>query len=179
MHPDLESLDRELAALGERVDRTFGGLDDATLRRRPSPDQWSPSECLMHLVLTTNPYLAKLDRLYQAAPTGVAVRRFRLGFVGWIMAKSMEPPVRARFKTMPSFVPDADKPAAEVLAAFRSSQAELRKRIQAAEGLDLNRLMVSSPFNAKIRYNVYAAFRILAAHQRRHLWQADRALSSA
>ena len=30
-----------------------------------------------------------------------------------------------------------------------------------------------SPFNSKLHYNLYSAFRIITAHQRRHLWQAQ------
>jgi len=33
---------------------------------------------------------------------------------------------------------------------------------------------VTSPFNARVRYNLYACFTILPRHQHRHLWQAER-----
>jgi hypothetical protein len=35
-----------------------------------------------------------------------------------------------------------------------------------------------SPFNAHVKYNVYAAFCVLLAHEQRHLWQAERALAA-
>jgi len=34
--------------------------------------------------------------------------------------------------------------------------------------------MVQSSFNPRIHYNLLSFFAILAAHQRRHLWQAER-----
>ena len=43
------------------------------------------------------------------------------------------------------------------------------------KGRDLNRLKIVSPFGARLSYNVYSAFRVLAAHERRHVWQAERA----
>lgn len=40
-------------------------------------------------------------------------------------------------------------------------------------------LKVPSPVSRHVRYNVHSAFLILAAHQRRHLWQARRAAERA
>jgi len=38
----------------------------------------------------------------------------------------------------------------------------------------LSQVRVTSPFNARVRYNLYACFTILPRHQHRHLWQAER-----
>jgi hypothetical protein len=37
---------------------------------------------------------------------------------------------------------------------------------------------MASPFDPRIRYNVYAALRVISAHQRLHLAQAERAMRS-
>jgi hypothetical protein len=37
---------------------------------------------------------------------------------------------------------------------------------------------VQSPVYARLRYNVYGALRMLAAHERRHLWQIERILKT-
>jgi hypothetical protein len=37
---------------------------------------------------------------------------------------------------------------------------------------------IPSPFNARLKYNVLAAFRILETHERRHLRQAEAAVSN-
>jgi len=39
-------------------------------------------------------------------------------------------------------------------------------------------LRIRSPFDARIRYSAWSALRILPAHQRRHLWLAERELVS-
>ena len=58
-----------------------------------------------------------------------------------------------------------------------SNQAERSfSGITRAEAVPLNRVMLTSPFNERLKYNAYAALRVLAAHQRRHIWQAERAL---
>jgi hypothetical protein len=47
-----------------------------------------------------------------------------------------------------------------------------------ANGLAIDRLRIASPFARQIRYSVYSAFRLIAVHQRRHLWQAEQVARS-
>jgi hypothetical protein len=56
--------------------------------------------------------------------------------------------------------------------AFLSTQGELLALVEQSVGLDLAGRKVPSPVTRYVRYNVCAAFHILTAHQRRHLWQA-------
>jgi hypothetical protein len=39
--------------------------------------------------------------------------------------------------------------------------------------LPLHRVRITSPFNSKLRYNVYAALVLLPRHQERHINQAE------
>jgi hypothetical protein len=47
--------------------------------------------------------------------------------------------------------------------------------VEQSVGLDLAARKVPSPASRYVKYNVYSAFRIVTAHERRHLWQARRA----
>ena len=47
-----------------------------------------------------------------------------------------------------------------------------------AKGVDLGRARVRSPFFRLLRTSADESFRILLAHNRRHLWQARRALEA-
>jgi len=55
-----------------------------------------------------------------------------------------------------------------------ASQDRVQDLMGRSEGKPLDRARIISPFNASVRYSAYSALRILAAHQRRHLWQATR-----
>ena len=44
-----------------------------------------------------------------------------------------------------------------------------------ADGLPLDRILVESPFDARVRYNLYSALVMLPRHQHRHLDQAEAA----
>jgi hypothetical protein len=48
------------------------------------------------------------------------------------------------------------------------------KRLEAANGLDLGRVKFVSPLASVLKMNLLAPFAVIAAHQRRHLWQGWR-----
>jgi hypothetical protein len=70
------------------------------------------------------------------------------------------------------------EPLEDVLPEFRRQQSRLVAALRSAEGVDLSARKVVSPFNSRVRYNAYAMFEILETHERRHLWQAEHAVSS-
>lgn len=45
------------------------------------------------------------------------------------------------------------------------------ERVEAANGLDLERARVTSPLTKFIRMSLLAFFCVFTGHQRRHLWQ--------
>ncbi len=76
-------------------------------------------------------------------------------------------------KTAGEFAPAAVEPMYETLERFDYLQQELQVRIDRSAGLAVDRIRLASPFDARIKYNLYAAFCLIASHQRRHLWQAE------
>lgn len=53
---------------------------------------------------------------------------------------------------------------------------QIATQFRSADGLALDQIQIHSPFAEKMKYNLYSALVIITAHNRRHLWQADRAL---
>jgi hypothetical protein len=64
------------------------------------------------------------------------------------------------------------------MAEFDRLQEEQIAFVRQADGLPLGRVKIISPFNARLRYNLFACFSILPRHQHRHLRQAERAWQS-
>jgi hypothetical protein len=62
-----------------------------------------------------------------------------------------------------------------VLQEFERLHNELIDLLQASAGKAIDQQKMKSPF-ANMHYNAYSAFRIIAAHDRRHLWQAQKAV---
>jgi hypothetical protein len=164
------ALDR-LRALRDRVP----GSQWAT---RPGPDRWSIGECVAHLNLTSTAFLplvrAGLDEARRSGHAAPA--RYRRDLFGWLLWRSMGPPVKRKFKTTAPFVPRSDRTSADLVSEFERLQAEQRALATEADGLPIDRVKIASPFNPRLRYNLFSALAILPRHQHRHLWQAEQNL---
>ena len=151
-----------------------GALSEQQFNWRPAPEKWSIGQCLAHLV-TTDTALPAIDRAIADARTRgwLAPGPFRYGWFTRWMIGSMEPPPKRRMRTFPIFTPPTTVLSCdEVLRMLVASRDRLRERIQAAAGLDLKRAIVVSPASRLIRISLGGYFAFLAAHDRRHLWQA-------
>ena len=89
---------------------------------------------------------------------------------------SAAPPVRFRVRTTAQFVPTAAEPLSSLLATFDRLQAEQLECLRQADGRPIHRVKITSPFDPRLRYNLYACLTILPPHQERHIWQAERVL---
>ena len=107
------------------------------------------------------------------------VPRYRRDLVGWLLWKVTTPSGGLRTRTAPAFVPSVERPLDALVADFVRLQSEVISCVRAAEGLPIDRVKVVSPFDARVRYNLFAAFTIVPRHQHRHLLQAERAAGAA
>ena len=173
----LERIAGELADARRRAHEIADPLTAASWGTRPARDEWSVAECLIHLNLTSQ---AMLPLIGEAMARGrelklLATGPFRRDFRGWLVNWISEPRAwfRIKIKTTAPFVPAAVEPKDRVLAAFDTLQEQLLRCVRDADGLDLGRLRIVSPFDARLKYNLYSCLRIIPAHQRLHLSQAD------
>ena len=172
---ELGEVKQELLDARERARRLSEGLAETLWSTAPGPGRWSIAECVIHLNITSERFIPIIDdAIREGREMGVRLTAPpRRDLIGWLLAKWLEPPYRFRSKTTVPFVPARIEPMADVLERFDYLQGELLVRIDRAQGLPLERLRVVSPFNAKVKYNLYSAFRLMPVHQRRHLWQAE------
>jgi len=170
----------ELDANEESLRSLVRGLTPERLGRRAVPSRWSIAEHVEHLNLTTASYLpiieAAADELHQRGLRSNGP--YRTDLMGRFLLWMSEPPVRKRVRTTAQFVPGPEVDPARVVERFESLQRDLRTRVLALEGLALDRARIRSPFDPRIRYSAWSALRILPAHQRRHLWLAQRVRAS-
>jgi hypothetical protein len=61
----------------------------------------------------------------------------------------------------------------KVVASFVDLQSALIKSVESANGLDLNRIKINSPSSSRVSFNLFSCYHIVAAHERRHLNQAE------
>lgn len=175
MQPQLQTIADEFRAAGDRLHNLVSAVPEQWWTRRADPDRWSVAECVAHLNLTANAYLPLLDdaleraRLLEPRPA----RGYRHDPVGWLLWRTMGPPVRVKTKTTAQFMPANVRSVAGLIQEFERLHDEQLRRVERADGLPLSSVRVVSPFNAKVRYNLYSCLAILPRHEHRHLWQAE------
>jgi hypothetical protein len=75
--------------------------------------------------------------------------------------------------------PRASPPLADSFAAFLASQEEVRAFLRTGADIDLNGVRFPNPFVRVIRFSLATGLHVIAAHDRRHLWQAWRVRRAA
>ena len=173
--PQLTRIAAELTEARGRAHAVADPLDQDGWARRPAPGEWSVGECVIHLNLTSRAFLPHIEDAITRGREQRLLGRgpYRRDFVGWLLSHVIEPPVPLRTKTTAPFAPEGSEPKADVMGAFDMFQGQLIDRLGEANGLDLGRLRIVSPFDPRIKYNLYSCLRIIPAHQRLHLKQAE------
>jgi hypothetical protein len=178
VHPELQAVVDEFESAVVRLRALRDKAPASRWGDRPRPDRWSIGECVAHLNLTSSAFLPLVRAgLDEARRSGHAARRrYRRDLLGWLLWRSMGPPVKRKFKTTAPFVPRSDRTSADLVAEFERLQAEQLALAGEADGLPIDRVKIASPFNPRLRYNLFSALSILPRHQHRHLWQAEQNL---
>ncbi len=182
LNQQLADIKAQLDAASDQAALIVKGVGFEALNERPQPNQWSISECLVHLNLSSQAEIEEIDRVLANTPRGkVSVEKsFRMDLLGRFLKWTLEPPPMffSKMKTTEPFQPLESEPVGEVLPAFLDLQEELKARVDAAAALPLDRIKIASPFDRRVKYNLFSFFHILLAHERRHLWQAERVKAS-
>lgn len=176
----IEEVEKELTEATQRAWSLVQSTDGRLFTVRPNTQSWSAAECLSHLSISTQMFLPVLQKaLDDARKRGFLARgKMKMDLIGRVLRWFLEPPIRQRVKTAAPFVPRSVRAKADAFGEFANLQSRLTEMLSAARDLDLSRVKIVSPFDKRVRYNVYSAFRILVAHQRRHLWQAEQAVAA-
>ena len=177
LHPQLAEIRQELEEATARLRRFVEACGDETWARKPSAKGWSPAECIIHLNMTSEMALPILrDAIRQARTQNrVSAGPYRIDFIGRLLLRFTEPPYRMRAPSPASFVPSGVEPAAAVLGKFEALQRELLGLVEAADGLALTRIKIAWPVYVRLKYNMFSSLKMIPAHQRRHVWQAEQA----
>ena len=172
--PEIDAFRVEFERLSAEADALVTPLSEPQFHWQPSAGAWSVAQCIEHLNVVARLYLPKLDEgiadairrgLYAAGP-------FTYNWFGRFFVQAMEPPAKMKTKTPAAFLPGPQRSRHEIMAAFRAYQVQFIDRLRQANGLDLSRARVMSPASRLIRLPLGSGFALMAAHERRHLWQA-------
>ncbi|MBS1809946.1 MAG: DinB family protein [Acidobacteria bacterium] len=172
MNNDAAGLHAQISAVREDAAKLLTGLTESNFNWRPDPNHWSIAQCFDHLNVLGFLYLPQLSEKIAKSSSLSGEQNYRLGFIGKFFVRSMEPPVKSKFKAPKSFIPAPEKSLVTVAPEFMKLQDLLEDQINAAENVNWARVKVVSPASKLIRLNLTEALAIIVAHERRHLWQA-------
>lgn len=172
--PEIEDLRRQFEQIATDADALAVHLRDDQFAWRPAPHVWSVAECLEHLNATARAYLPKVDECIAAAVRSRAVSSgpFRPSRLGRVIVQVSEPRSRIRIRSPKIFLPADGVSKHDVMTALGDYQRQFIERLHQANGLDLARARVTSPVTKWVRLPLGTGLALIAAHERRHLWQA-------
>ena len=173
---EIDEFRRQFEQISAEADALVTPLTDDQFAWKPGPNLWSIAECLEHMNATARSYLPAIDEgIADAIKNGAyAEGPFHYSLIGRLFSHLMEPPARLRMRAANDNQPGPQRPKRETLAGFRAYQVQYVDRLRQANGIDLSRSCVRSPLASWIRIPLGSAFASMAAHERRHLWQARR-----
>ena len=162
---DLHDSDRRAKSLVEP-------LSVAQLNWRPRQDAWSIGQCIEHLCVSNDLYIAAILRSLEEARPGLAMEITPGWFGRWFIRNYIAPvPVgrrRAPGKIQPRTLIDPS-----VLDRFLLGNESIRTAVDRAANYDVNRRRFRNPFVPVIYFTVGTGLEILAQHEKRHLRQAE------
>jgi hypothetical protein len=176
IHADVATLIEQFDAIESDARALVNGLSEAEGRWRPAPSAWSVAECLDHLATANRVYLKAMRSPAERALNRGQTRRgpalpgvVGRWFVGWL-----EPPVKPRLKgkSPRAIRPRLEPSLADAFEAFLLSHEETRAFLQRFMDIDLARIRFPNPFIPGVRFSLATGVHVIAAHDRRHLWQA-------
>ena len=174
--PELERLEESLGRADQDVQALVSGLSEQQGCWRAKSDTWSVAQCLDHLARANLVYLSAMQPAASRARRQGRPRRRRAlpGILGALFVRTLEPPARRITKlTAPRSIRPGSTPSlAEALASFVDSQNQVKAFLRANASLDLSRIGFANPFIPGIRFSLATGLHVIAAHERRHLWQA-------
>lgn len=175
---ELQALDESLETVERDVQRLVDGLTEAEGTWRAAPGTWSIAQCLDHLATANRVYLEAMRPAAARALTAGSMRRRPAlpGALGRWFVTTLEPPAKPRSKTRApkSIEPKQEPSLRESLDAFMASQKAVRAFIREFADIDLARVRFRNPFIGMIRFSLATGLHVIAAHERRHTWQAAR-----
>ena len=156
-----------------------GVADDETFSWQPDGGRrWSVGQCLDHLTQTNRLYVAGIRDALAGASRGASpvTTPIRSTWFGRKFAASMEPG-KGKYRAPGKVVPRSASNRAQVWGEFQRELDEIEALIKDGATIDFNRASFPNPFLGIVRVRVGTGFRILLAHLRRHLQQAEQVVA--
>jgi hypothetical protein len=180
MNEELPKLIDDAKAVAEDAQKTFGPLSAEQLNWKPNAESWSVAQCFEHLIVTNSGYFPIIKKLVSGEYKHSLKERFPLlpKLFGKIVINAVKPEAPRKVKAATKFQPSNSALDAGIINKFVGHQQEIIEHIKMTENLNLSKIIITSPIINLITYSLLDAYKIIVAHEQRHLSQAKRVMQT-
>ncbi len=160
------------------VESTFSGLDARQINWRPDATRWSVAQCFEHLVTANELMLASARAALDGPPTS-AWQRVPIvpALFGGMLIRSQAPTTTKKFVAPAKATPGRSDLPIVLVDRFAAQQRDMAAWLtMTIDDERARRTNMVSPF-VRMAYSVLDGFRLIVAHDHRHIEQARRVLS--
>ncbi|MBU2490983.1 MAG: DinB family protein [Bacteroidetes bacterium] len=171
----LKNLAEQFEELGKSLNKITEGLTEEQFNTKPSETSWSVGNCISHLNATWDQYNYLISEavLKNQNPSINNPDLYKPRYLMKMFTNMMEPPYKFKMKTFAQFVSNEKLSKQETINKFNAGIEEAVKFIHASENVDIKKTIIVSPVSKFMKYQLGELFPFLAAHARRHIWQAE------
>ena len=170
----------ELDAIAADASAAFGRLDARQINWKADASSWSVAQCLEHLLTANRQMVEMADQALDATRGRTLWQRLPIwpGLLGRMLVRTQSPNATRRFKAPGKAQPAASALDTAIVGRFVDQQRELIAKLDASATRDLAGVVMASPFLGIVTYSVLDGWRLIAAHERRHVQQAKRVMAT-
>jgi len=171
----------EAEAIAQDVQGTLAQLNAEQLNWKPNAESWSVGQCLEHLIVADYAMFGAFDEVLSGRKRATRWERMPLlpGLFGKLLVKSVSPQAKQKLKAPLKIQPSTSAIDPQIVSRFVEHQRELVSRLTNLDNFFVEKIVMTSPLMKLITYSVLDACRLIVAHERRHLAQAQRVMETA
>ncbi len=154
-------------------------MDESLLLTSLSENKWSVNQCFEHLFIVQKKYIININKGFEKYSELTASEYFNEGFIGKRFYQQMMPITSTsksmKIKTFKSLKPDNLE---NSISRFLDELTILGNMIKKAPNQNLEKIRVVSLVGNIMRFKLGDAYRIVIAHNERHLLQANKTIKN-
>ena len=166
----------EILQVNDQVAEKFSTLTVEQLNWKPNPRSWSIGQVMDHLIVSNSLYFPTFELIISGKKRTNIWEKIGLfrKFFGRFLINGLTPGSDQNIQAPKAFIPTFSEVDPAIFQKFIDTHIKLSGMIKQMEGLDLERIVISSPASAPITYTMKDCVTILTVHQQRHLVQMKR-----
>lgn len=171
----------ETDAIAREAQAQFSRLNAPQLNWKPAAESWSVAQCLDHLMTANREMFPVMTAAASGTHKASLWESMPIipGLMGKFMVKAVSPQAKQKVKAPAKIRPSASTLDAQIVTQFVNHQREVAEHLKRLTAVQADRIVMTSPLAGFVTYSLLDAARLIVAHERRHLAQAQRVMQTA